>query len=294
MKQRALGSTGMSVSEVGLGAGPLGDERALDDASAVRLIHAALDLGITLVDTAPSYGRSEARIGIALRGRRDRVIVSTKLGYGVPGVPDWTGPCITGGIDLALERLDTDRIDVAHLHSCGEDVLARGDVIDALDAAVRAGKVRVAAYSGDGAPLEHALASGRFGVVQCSMSIADQRALEHSVARAGAAGVGVLAKRALANGVWRDATRPSAPDRATYFDRLLAMQLPPLGVDRADYALRFVLAQPDVSAALVGTTSLANLRAAAAAAERGPLEAAAVAHARAQFERCDAGWHGVV
>jgi len=69
MKRRALGNTGLVVSEVGLGAGPLGGDE-LDDAAAVQLIHGALDLGITLVDTAPSYGRSEVRLGVALRGRR--------------------------------------------------------------------------------------------------------------------------------------------------------------------------------------------------------------------------------
>jgi len=286
MKQRALGTTGLFVSEIALGAGPLGDEAALDDAAAVRLIHEALALGITLVDTAPSYGRSEARIGAALRGRRDRVIVSTKLGYDVPGVPDWTAACITGGVDLALARLGTEWIDIAHLHACGDDVLARGEVIDALDAAVRAGKVRVAAYSGDNEALERAIASGRFGVVQCSLSIADQVAIDLPFA-----GLGVLAKRSLANAVWRHASRPAAPDRAAYWDRLREMRLPPPGEDPAAFALRFVLAQPCVSAALVGTTSIANLRAAVAAAERGPLDDAAVNDVRRRFV---AGWRGVI
>ena len=64
MQTRRLGATGLTVSEVGLGAGPLGDP-ALDDADAERLVRAAVDLGVTLIDTAPSYGRSEARIGAA-------------------------------------------------------------------------------------------------------------------------------------------------------------------------------------------------------------------------------------
>jgi aryl-alcohol dehydrogenase-like predicted oxidoreductase/uncharacterized protein (DUF952 family) len=289
---RALGSTGVSVSVLGLGAGPLGAD-AIDDAAAVRLVHAALDLGVTLVDTAPSYGRSEHRLGLALRDRRDRVVLSTKLGYGVPGIADWTGPCISAGVDAALARLDTSWLDIAHLHSCPVDVLARGVVVDALAATVRAGKVRVAAYSGDGAALDWAIDSGVFGAVQCSINLADQRALDGAVARAAARGVGVIAKRTLANAAWRDAERPAAPDRAAYWTRLRAMALPPVGVDAPAYAVRFVVAQPGVSTALVGTTSLANLRAAVDAAAN-PLDEAAIADARAAFRRSDHGWDGIV
>jgi aryl-alcohol dehydrogenase-like predicted oxidoreductase len=292
VQTRALGATGLIVSELGLGAGPLGDPH-LDDAAADRLIRAAVDLGITLIDTAPSYGRSEVRIGAALRGLRSRVLLSTKLGYGVPGVPDWTGPCITAGVDAALARLGTAWMDIAHLHSCPRDVLERGDVVEALEGAVRAGKVRVPAYSGDGDALAWAIDSGRFGVVQCSVNLADQRALDAAIPRANQRGVAVLAKRPLANFAWRHAARPDAPDRAAYWERLRAMGLPAPDVDPAEYALRFVLAQP-ISAALVGTTDLVHLRAAVASAARGPLDDAALAHARDAFRRHDRGWDGVI
>jgi aryl-alcohol dehydrogenase-like predicted oxidoreductase len=285
MRSRSLGTTGLSVSEIGLGAGPLGGTE-LDDAEAVALIIGAIDRGVTLIDTAPSYGRSEARIGIALRGRRDRVVLSTKLGYGVPGVPDWTGPCITAGVDRALATLMTDRIDIAHLHSCPLEVLARGDVIEALARAVEAGKVRVAAYSGDNDALVWAIESGRFGVVQCSVSAVDQRALDHAIPLAQRRSVGVLAKRPLANGVWRERTRPSAPDRGAYWDRLQRMEV---SLDAAQ-ALAFVLAQP-LGAALVGTTSVAHLQSMIDVAE---LAAGDVAKIRAAFQRCDDGWDGII
>jgi aryl-alcohol dehydrogenase-like predicted oxidoreductase len=292
MQTRRLGATGLTVSELGLGAGPLGDE-ALDDAAAERLVRDAVDLGITLIDTAPSYGRSEARVGAALRGLRSRVLLSTKLGYGVPGVADWTGPCITAGVDAALARLGTAWLDIAHLHSCPRDVLERGEVIDALEVAVRAGKVRVPAYSGDGDALAWAIDSGRFGVVQCSVNLADQRALDAAIPRANQGGVAVLAKRPLANAAWRHAAAPEAPDLAAYWNRLRAMGLPPPDVDPADHALRFVLAQP-VSSVLVGTTHLAHVRAACESAARGPLDDAAARHARDAFRRHDRGWDGVI
>jgi aryl-alcohol dehydrogenase-like predicted oxidoreductase len=292
MQTRALGTTGLTVSELGLGAGPLGDDH-LDDAAADRLIHAAIDLGITLIDTAPSYGRSEVRIGAALRGLRSRVLISTKLGYGVPGIPDWTGPCITAGVDLALTRLGTAWLDIAHLHSCPRHVLERGDVIEALEGAVRAGKVRVPAYSGDNDALAWAIDSGQFGVVQCSVNLADQRAIDGAIPRANQRGIAVLAKRPLANLAWRHEARPQAPDRATYWERLREMGLPPPEADAPELALRFVLAQP-IAAALVGTTDLAHLKAAIAAAARGPLDAESVAQVRAAFHRHDRGWDGVI
>ena len=143
---RPYGSSGVHVSALGLGAGKLGHGEVSED-SAAALLAAALDAGITLIDTAPSYGLSEQRIGRHLGERRNQAVISTKLGYGVEGIPDWTGPCITGGVERALRILRTDRIDIAHLHSCPREVLERSEVIDALDRAKAAGKNRVEAAS---------------------------------------------------------------------------------------------------------------------------------------------------
>jgi aryl-alcohol dehydrogenase-like predicted oxidoreductase len=278
---RPLGATGLVVSQLGLGAGPLG---AMEEAAAERLVHGALDLGITLIDTAPSYGRSEEHLGKALRGRRHRVVLSTKLGYGVPGVTDWTPACIVAGLELALVRLGTSWLDVVHLHSCPLQVLTQTGVVDQLAALVRAGKIRIAAYSGDNAELAWAIESGRFGAVQCSVNAVDQRALDHAIPEANARGLGVLAKRPLANGVWRDTQRPEAADRAEYWDRLHAMSL----ALTAERALGFALAQP-VSAVLVGTTRLEHLQAMAA------VSVDPKAHEiRELFRAYGHGWDGVI
>ena len=212
------------------------------------------------------------------------MVVSTKLGYAVPGVPDWTGPCITAGIDLALQRLATTWLDIAHLHSCPLDVLQRGDVLEALAAAQRSGKVRVAAYSGDNAPLLWAIESGLFGGVQCSINVADQRALDRAVPLAQGRGLGVLAKRPLANGAWREPVRPDAPDRAAYWDRLHAMGLSLT----AERALGFVLAQP-ASSILVGTTRIDHLRAMAEVSADPDAD-----QLRELFRRHDRGWDGII
>ena len=114
------------------------------------------------IDTAPSYGLSEERIGRHLGSRRHEYVLSTKLGYGVAGIEDWTGPCITAGIEQALRLMRTDHIDIAHLHSCPRGTLERGDVIEALEQAKAAGKIRAMAYSGENDDLAYALATGRF------------------------------------------------------------------------------------------------------------------------------------
>ncbi|MBX3249835.1 MAG: aldo/keto reductase [Myxococcales bacterium] len=266
MLTRALGETGLRGSVVGLGAGPLGDER-LDDAAAERLVRGALDLGVTLFDTAPSYGRSEERLGRALAGQSGGdVLVSTKLGYGVDGVEDWTGECVRRGVDRALGVLRRERIDIAHLHSCGPEILAREEIRRALEDAVRDGKVGVAAYSGDGDGLRAAKSLGLFRCFQVSHNLVDQEACAEGMPD----GAAVLGKRTLLNAafVLQGAERP---DVAEYERRFAAVEWPELVRDRpAAAALRFA-AFGGPHAVLVGTSRLDNLARAVEALDEGPL-----------------------
>ena len=290
---RPFGNTGIDVPALGFGAGHIGD-LALDEHAAGELLNAALDAGITLMDTARGYGASEERIGRHLAHRRDEFVLSTKVGYGIPGFEDWTGPCITAGIDTALGLLRTDRIDVAHLHTCTLDVLERGEVIDALDAAVAAGKVRVAAYSGDNAELEWAVASGRFGSVQTSVNLFDQRVIDRGLAGARSRDLGVIAKRPVANAPWRFEARPTGDYCEPYWERMQAMQLDPRGLEWQELALRFAAFQPGVGSVIVGTRSVGHLRRNAELLERGPLQDEQVAAIRASFAASDDGWTGQV
>src|SRR5512140_3150384 len=173
---RAFGRTGLEVPVLGFGAMQVGDPTLAEEAVA-RLLHHVLDRGLTLIDTARSYGLAEERIGRHLARRRDEFVLSTKVGYGVAGVPDWTYECIVRGVDAARDRLRTDVIDIVHLHSCSLETLRDGSVTRALNDCRDAGKIRVAAYSGDDAALRHAIASGHFGSVQASVSVCDQQAL---------------------------------------------------------------------------------------------------------------------
>ncbi len=293
MIRRPLGSTGLEVSVLGFGAGPVGDP-GLSEAEAEALLNGVLDAGINLLDTAPSYGQSEERIGRALQGRRRDFVLSTKCGYGVPGVEDWTGPCITQGIDLALRRLRTDYLDLVHFHSCPVEVLERPGVVDALRQAVAQGKVRVAAYSGESGPLSWALHSGAFGSVQTSVNVFDQRVLDWALPLAAEKGIGVIAKRPLGNAPWRYSERPDAPDVATYWERMRTMGLDTGGLDWSELALRFAAFVPGVASCIVGTTRLENLQRNVRALEQGPLPADLVDRIRGAFRRNDQGWDGLI
>jgi len=290
---RPLGKTGLSVSAVGLGAGRIGGPET-SEADVDRLVGGALDAGVTLIDTARSYGLSEERLGRALAGRRERVVLSTKVGYGVPGVPDWTGRSVTDGVDAALLRLRTDRLDLVHLHSCELAVLERNGVAEALRSAVQAGKVRVSAYSGEGDALLWAVRSGLFGAVQCSVSVVDQAALDGAVAQAAARGIGVLGKRALGNAPWRFDARPPEPDVAEAWDRFQALRPDAGGLGWPALFTRFAAFAPGVSAVLVGTATLAHLQEAAGAVEQGPLDPARLASLRGAFAGAGRGWSGRV
>jgi len=293
MMRRALGNTGLRVSALGFGAGPVGNPE-LSESEAAALLHGVLDAGVNLLDTAPSYGLSEERIGRHLSGRRQEFLLSTKCGYGVPGVEDWTGPCITQGVELALRRLRTDVLDVVHFHSCPVEVLERPGVVEALSRAVEQGKVRVAAYSGDNAPLEWALHSGKFGSVQLSVNVFDQRAEERALPLASERGIGVIAKRPLGNAPWRFHERPGAPDIATYWERMRAMGLDTGGMDWSELALRFAAFVPGVASCIVGTTRLENLRRNVQALEQGPLPHGVSEHIRGAFRHHGREWDGLI
>jgi len=293
MERRAFGTSGLEVSVLGLGAGQVGDGRLAED-DAARLLHAALDAGITLIDTARGYGLSEERIGRHLAGRRHEFVLSTKVGYDIPGQADWTGPAVTAGIERALRTLQTDHLDIVHLHSCDLDVLRRGDVIEALDSARAAGKIRVAAYSGENEELAWAVESGRFGSLQTSINICDQRDIDTILPLADGRGMGVIAKRPVANAPWRFAEQPVGDYAEEYWVRLQAMGLQPGAFEWQDLALRFTAFAPGVHSCIVGTSNIDHLRANIELVGRGPLPADVVAHVRGAFQRNDDNWRGEV
>ena len=288
---RRYGSTSIYLNALGLGAAQIGDPQ-LDDADVGHLLNAAVDAGINLFDTAPSYGVSEDRIGRHLAARRSDLVLSTKLGYGVAGTADWTGPCITAGIERALKLLRTDYLDIAHFHSCPRAVLEQTNVMDALEAAKHAGKVRAMAYSGENEDLAWAVACGRFDGFMASLNICDQRIASNALPAM--SGTGFIAKRAVANHPWRFEQRPVGDYSEDYWARWQAMGLDNRGVEWGEISLRFALSIPGVSAALVGTAKDAHLKQSLQWAARGPLPSDWVAELQTAFNQHDTDWTGQI
>lgn len=287
---RAYGETPLRVSALGLGAAQLGD-RGVDEDDAARLIAAAVDAGVTLLDTAPGYGLSEQRIGRHLGARRQHCVLSTKLGYAVPGIEDWTGPCITAGVDQALQLLRTDHIDIGHLHSCPWTTLARGEVVDALERAKAAGKLRAIAYSGENEDLDYAIGMGRFDGFMASLNLFEQRVLQ---VLPRIAGQGFIAKRPAANHPWRFDEAPTGDYCEPYWHRWQAMGLDSDGMDWGELAIRFALSVPGVSSAIIGTGRMAHLQQNLDWAAKGPLPPEIVATWMRRFVDCDQDWSGQV
>jgi aryl-alcohol dehydrogenase-like predicted oxidoreductase len=149
MKQRTLGTQGLSVSALGLGCMGMSEfYGARDDAESIATIHRALDLGVTFLDTADMYGvgENERLVGRALKGRRSAVMLATKFGnvrdekgnfLGVSGRPEYVRQCC----DASLSRLGVDQIDLYYQHRVDPQVPVE-ETVGAMGELVRAGKVR--------------------------------------------------------------------------------------------------------------------------------------------------------
>jgi aryl-alcohol dehydrogenase-like predicted oxidoreductase len=153
MQRRKLGREGLSVSALGLGCMSLGiaevySSSVRDDDDAISLIHRALDLGVTFLDTANVYGDSEVKVGKALKGRRDGVELATKFGFteasssgsrtgGIDGRPE----SVRKACEASLQRLGVDHIDLYYLHRVDPETPIE-DTVGAMAALVHAGKVR--------------------------------------------------------------------------------------------------------------------------------------------------------
>lgn len=243
MPRRPLGRTGIEVSVLGLGTVKLGRATGVkyprpfdipDDAAARRLLDTAAGLGINLIDTAPAYGNSEARLGSLLGGRREDWVLCTKVGEEFDGERsrfDFSAEHVDLSVRRSLARLGTDYLDVVLIHSDGDDLaILDGEALPALRDLQARGMIRAVGMS-------HKTPEGGRRAVElgCDVIMATlnrgYRDELDLIAEAGRQGCGVLIKKALASG-------HAGPD-----------------------SLTFAAAQPGVSSVIVGTVDPAHLRA---------------------------------
>ncbi|MFB5189664.1 aldo/keto reductase [Alicyclobacillus fastidiosus] len=285
MEYRGFGQTDMKVSALGFGGSEIG---GTEDAKAVdALLGSALDAGLNLIDTAECYGRSEELIGQVVSHRRSDFYLFSKCGHASGlATSDWDVQTLQDSIDRSLKRLRTDYLDLLQLHSCSLETLRQGDVIEVLQRARDAGKVRYIGYSGDNEAALYAVESGVFDSLQTSINVADQSVIDQVLPAARDKGMGVIAKRPIANVAWQYEHTPENSYYVAYWERLKELQYgftKQSLTEAVSTALRFTLSVPGVTTAIVGTTNPGRWQQNADLVNQGPLDATAYDEIRARW-----------
>ncbi len=303
MHYATLGRTGLEVSVAGLGCGGfsrLGLGKGGTEAGAVAVVHAALDAGVNILDTAAAYGTEEV-VGKALEGRRDTVVISTKASA-MRGDEIVPAAQVVESLDASLARLRTEHVEVFHLHAVPPAAFDRilAEVVPALEREREAGKIGHLGIT-ERAPrdprhemLPRAIASGRFDVVMVAFHMLHQGARGQVFAPASAAGVGTLvmfAVRLLFSEPERLARTLDALAAEGRIDAAIAARADPLGFlvneggarDVMDAAYRFCRHEPGADVVLLGTGSVEHLRTNLASILAPPLTGDAVQTLRSIF-----------
>ena len=207
VQERAFGKTGWQVSEIGFGAWAIGGSWGdVSERDAEAALNAALDEGMTFIDTADVYGdgRSERLIARVLKSRgRDGIVVATKAGRKInPHVSaGYTPAAIEGYIDASLRNLEVDALDLVQLHCPPVEVYYRPEIFEALDKLVAKGKLK--AYGVSVEKIEEAIKALEFPItsVQIIFNMFRQRPIERFFARALEQQVAVIARVPLASGL---------------------------------------------------------------------------------------------
>jgi aryl-alcohol dehydrogenase-like predicted oxidoreductase len=294
MEKRRLGRTGLEVSALGFGGGPVGflgtDQQRVTD-----ILNFLLDSGVNFIDTAAGYPGSEEAIGNAVSHRRDEYVLVSKCGQAFDDLDGeaWSPTVIGQTVDRALRRLKTDHLDVMLLHSCDQEVLEQGDAVAELVKARDTGKIRHVGYSGDNEAVVYAAGLDAVEVVETSVNICDQANIDTLLPETQRHDVGVIVKRPVANAAWLGVGQQPgfyANYTTGYAERFAAMGLTTDelgGGDWAEIALRFTLAQAGVTTAIVGTTNPENAKRNIEVAAKGPLPGDAIGAIRDAFVKAE-------
>ena len=296
MRYLPLGNSGLLVSAVGLGCNNFGGR--LDVTRTRAVVDAALEAGVTLLDTADGYGgrgASETVLGEVLAGRRDEVVLATKfghrnsdLGYGPAAGAKGGRAYIRRAVEESLRRLRTDHIDLLQLHT-PDPVTPIGETLAALDELVRAGKIRYVGHSNftgwqlaEAAHLAREAGTVPFVSAQNHWSLLERDVERELVPAARHYGVGVLPYFPLANGLLTGKVRRGRPipensrlaGREGYvtedkLDRVeaLAKWGAEAGRSLLEIAIGGLAAQPGCSSVIAGATTPEQIRANVAAGE---------------------------
>jgi aryl-alcohol dehydrogenase-like predicted oxidoreductase len=283
MQYRTLGRTGIKVSPYALGT--LMFASAVNDAGhedSIRVIHKALDAGINFLDTADSYGDSEEVVGKALKGRRDNVVLATKVGRPTGEDPNQQGASrrwIIIAVENSLRRLQTDHIDLYQIHRM-DPTTDVGETLFALTDLIRSGKVR--AIGSSNTPASDIVEAQwvaerrnleRFHTEQPPYSILNRGIEREVLPVAQRYGMGTLVWGPLAQGLLTGRVRKNQENglrRARLLKHLnderridVVEQLIPLaeeaGMPMTHLATAFTIAHPGVTSAIIGPRTMDHL-----------------------------------
>ncbi|MEZ0297939.1 MAG: aldo/keto reductase [Candidatus Methylacidiphilales bacterium] len=279
MHYRTLGRTGIKVSPFCLGAMMFGKLANADHEECIRMIHQSLDFGINFIDTADAYSRGESEeiVGKALKGKRDRIVISTKVKHPMSDDPNEQGSSrrwLMTAVEGSLRRLQTDYIDLYQIHRPTPETDIE-EALSTLTDLMRAGKVRAIGTSTFPASdiveaqwVAEKRCLSRFRIEQQPYSILN-RGIEREVLPTCARyGMGVSAWSPLAKGLLTGKYRKGQkqPDslRTKYFPKAMSdertldviEQLIPLaqsaGLSLLHMSLAFVIAHPAITSAIIG------------------------------------------
>jgi aryl-alcohol dehydrogenase-like predicted oxidoreductase len=278
MEYRALGRSPLRVSTLSLGCNRIGEDRE-PDSHWIQLLHRAADLGVTLLDTAETYGkgRSEELIGQAL-GHRPEITVATKCAGWGPGkdinIKDFSADGMVRSAETSLRKLRRDCLDIFQLHSPTLAVLQKLEWAEGFQRLKAAGKIRFTAVSLDGiADGIWLLDNFPVDAVQLIYNLLHPQAAENLLPRCQQAGVGVLVRMPFQRGILTGKFLPGVPVPAANRASLERERLEPL-IERAEafrgltasrpggmagLAVQYALAHPAVSCLIPGARSLTQL-----------------------------------
>jgi len=320
VRTRRFGDTDLEASEIGFGTWALGSTwwGDVSESSGQRLIELALDLGITFFETGDAYGQgaNEELVGRVLAAHRDEIQLSTKFGYVLDSDRQqhsegerpqrWDGAFVREALEGSLRRLGTDRVELYQLHNPRMDAIDTDDCFATLEDLRSEGKIRqygVALGPAIGWRDEglRAVAARDIASVQTVYNLLEQDPGRDLMAAAAEHGVGVMARVPTSSGLLDDNLTPDTTfgpgdhrrhrprewlvEGLQKIDRIRFLCGPESGRTMAQAALRYILAQPQMTVVIPTITNEAELREYAGATDVPDLNAEELARVGELYER---------
>lgn len=297
MKYRKLGRTGIQVSEISLGTWAFGNKvyGGVDEKDGIKTIHEGIDLGVNLFDTAPQYGTpqqdgvAEIVLGKALKGRRDKAIISTKFGRNPTiseGASQFYKSRIIDSVEESLRRLQTDYIDVLFFHSPFSPNEINDDVWEGIEQVKKQGKVKFVGHSISMFQQTENMArlwakESKIDLVQVVLSLMNRES-QGLITDLHKLDVGVVARETMANGflsgaITRDTVFASGTLNSRYSESELAERVEQVEAfefllrnditNMPQAAMKWVLDQEGISTVLSGAKNSFELKGAISSSE---------------------------